>query len=179
MSEREAEMNENGENEIELSIVLSMFTTLFCLKVVAKTIREIVDRTTLVEDSGLAPTMEADKQPRLEPLGEALADRIAEPLEPYWGHQTLSRTTTMTIFELKSVRILTLRMAKPEINRDIQRYFWGMSKWCGMVCVLEAPTTLQTKARSSMLATLSIFAVQSTTPYILKVKSWLAAVFKE
>ena len=110
MSEREAEMNENGENEIELSIVLSMFTTLFCLKVVAKTIREIVDRTTLVEDSGLAPTIEADKHPHMEALGAALADRVAEsrePLEPYWG-QTLSRTTTMTLFELKTVRLVVI-----------------------------------------------------------------------
>ena len=82
MSEKEAEMSENGAIEIELSIDLTMITNLFYLKVVAKTIREIVDMAILVEDSGLAQTMQADKQPRLEALGEALADRIAESREP-------------------------------------------------------------------------------------------------
>ena len=72
----------------------------------------------------------------------------------------MARSTTMSmkIIELKSVRISTLRMAKPEIKKHIGGYFWIGSMQCGMVCVLETPT-LQTKARSSILATLSSFAV--------------------
>ena len=96
-------------------------------------------------------------------MGEGLADRIAEPLELYWGHQTLSRTTTMTIFELREPRYQ---------RKKSNRY--------DIVCVLETPMTLQPMARSlRVLTPLSIFAVKLTTPYILNEKSWLAAVFKE
>ena len=60
-------MNENGANEFELSIVLRMFATLFCMKVVAKKITEnveaAIEAAILVEDRALFPTLEQDKHP--------------------------------------------------------------------------------------------------------------------